>query len=213
DVVQWVEVTFNGRPVGRVDRDGRHTVALPPPYHVADRNELRFRHRYELGRGRPVDPGRYRIGRTAVLAPADIEVLRAGKEAGTRFSIRINGREVSPDRRGYNVVVLDRATGQVAAAETFDTFRSQDESRRMARFIDGLTPGTVVVASVKDDGGGQLTEDGVQALRSLGGQADLQRTLFRSHLLVGAKGAPAGAGLASAGEGRQRGVVGARARL
>ncbi len=56
-----------------------------------------------------------------------------------------------------------------------------------------------MVASVKDDGGGQLTEDGVAALRSLGGQVDLQRTLFVSHLLVGVKGARPGEALEAAG--------------
>src|SRR5262249_19861230 len=96
DVVQWVDISFNGRPVGRVERGGRQTIVLPPPYQDADRNELRFRHRYELARGRQVDPARYRIGRTAVLAPADIEVLSAGKEHGNHSSIRVNGLEVSP---------------------------------------------------------------------------------------------------------------------
>ena len=158
------------------------------------------------------DKGSYRIGTTEVLARADIEVLSAGKEHGDRSSIRVNGLEVSPDRRGYNLVVLDPGTGQVTAAEVFDTFRSAEESHRMARFIDGLAPGTVVVASVKDDGGGQLTEEGVRALRSLGGQADLQRTLFLSHLLVGAKGAQPGQALESAGLGALTAIVGARRR-
>jgi hypothetical protein len=50
----------------------------------------------------------------------------------------------------------------------FDTFVSQAESARLADFVGRITTGRIVVAAIRDDGVGQLTDDAVRALRSLG---------------------------------------------
>lgn len=206
EVRRWVEVSFNGRALGTLETDGGGAVTLRPPYKGGDRNELRFRQHYEV-----IEPvaGRetYRIGRTSVYSPVDLRVISGGKEHGNESSIRVNGLEMSPARRGYNMVALD-PKGTLIAAENFDTFRSREEARRMALFVGRLARGTIVVTSVMDDGGGQLTEDAVEALRSIGGREDLRGTLFRSHLLVGVKGARPGDALEAAGLRRLAASVG-----
>jgi len=59
-----------------------------------------------------------------VRAPADIAVRSAGFDDGDVGDISVNGRQVSPRHRGYNVVALDPASGQVVAAVYADTFES-----------------------------------------------------------------------------------------
>jgi hypothetical protein len=199
DVTRWVEVSFNGRPPRRIETAGSATIALAPPFRAADRNELRFLHRYRVLPD-VTRTAAYRIGTTGVWSPVDVEVISAGRDQGALVSVRVNGHEVVDlPRRGYNVVALDGEAGRVLWAENFDTFRTQAESRRMAERIGALPPGTIVIAAVKIDGGGQLTSDGVAALRSVGGQQDLRGTLWLSHALIGIKGAPPGSAIEAAG--------------
>ena len=199
EVMRWVEVSFNGRPLRRIQADESGTIALLPPLRAADRNELRFLHRYQV-RPAVARSAAYRIGTTGVWSPVDIEVISAGRDHGALVSVRVSGHEVVElPRRGYNVVALDGRDGHVLWGENFDTFRSPAESRRMAERIGTLPVGTIVIAAVKVDGGGQLTAEGVAALRSVGGQHDLQHTLWLSHALIGVKGAPAGSAAEAAG--------------
>ena len=55
---------------------------------------------------------------------------------------------------------------------------------------------------------GQLTAEGVAALRSIGGQQDLQRTLWLAHALIGIKGAPPGSAVEASGPGNVTASVG-----
>jgi hypothetical protein len=205
DVTRWIDITLNGHPLRRVDAGSAATLTLAPPYRVADRNELHFVHRYRV---RPEVIGSaeaYRIGTTGGRSPVDIELTSAGRGPqgqGGVVSARVNGHEVvDVPRRGYNVVALDGGDGHVLWGDNFDTFKSPAESRRMAERIGAVPPGTIVVAGVKTDGGGQLTAEGVAALRSIGGQQDLQRTLWLAHALIGIKGAPPGSAVEASGPG------------
>jgi Interleukin-like EMT inducer len=206
DVVRWVEVRLNGRPLSRIDTAGATTLALAPPFRAADRNELRLVHRYEVKPDLVRSVEAYRIGTTGVRSPVDIEVVSEGRGPqgqGGLVSVIVNGHEVVDlPRRGHNVVALDGGDGHVLWSDNFDTFRSQAESRRMAERIGGLPPGVIVIVGVKTDGGGQLTPEGVAALRSVGGQRDLQRTLWLAHALIGVKGAQPGSAVENAGPGR-----------
>jgi len=206
DVTRWVDVSLNGRPLRRIEAPGATTVGLSPPFRAADRNELRLVHRYQV-KPEVVGAGAtYRIGTTGVRSPVDIEVVSEGRGPqgqGGQVTARVNGHEVvTLPRRGYNIVALDGADGHVLWGDNFDTFRSPAESRRMAERIASLPSGAIVIAGVKTDGGGQLTAEGVAALRSVGAQRDLQRTLWLAHALIGVKGAPAGSALENAGPGR-----------
>jgi hypothetical protein len=212
DVTRSVEVSFNGHPLRRIHAAGAGILALSPPFRAADRNELRFLHRYHVRPDVTASAAAYRIGATGVRSPVDIEIVSAGRDPegrGGLVSAHVNGHEVIDiPRRGYNVVALDGGDGHVLWADNFDTFRSEAESRRMAERINALPAGIIVIAGVKTDGGGQLTAEGVAALRSVGGQQDLRRTLWVSHALIGVKGAPGGSAVETAGPGRLMASVG-----
>ncbi len=212
DVTQSVEVSLNGHPLHRIHAAGAGTLALSPPFRAADRNELRFLHRYQVRPDVAGSAAAYRIGTTGVGSPVDIEIVSAGRDQegrGGLVSAHVNGHEaVALPRRGYNVVALDGGDGHVLWSENFDTFRSEAESRRMAERINALPAGIIVIAGVKTDGGGRLTAEGVAALRSVGGQQDLRGSLWMSHALIGVKGAPAGSAVEAAGTGRVVASVG-----
>ena len=63
-------------------------------------------------------------------------------------SIRVNGQEYCPKKRGHNVVVLDPC-GEVVAAKVFNT-NSAYEARAMAQFLDGLPEDHVVLSATQD---------------------------------------------------------------
>jgi interleukin-like EMT inducer protein len=197
-----VEVRFNDRPLTRLTpgpEPAEVRLPLPPPYPRVDRNVVELAMTYRLRPDVPADP-RYRIGETGTHSPADLTVMSAGKAHGRAASILVNGVDLSRHRRGYNVVVLDPATGEVRARELFDTFIAQVESARLAAFIDQVPAGAIVVAAVKEDGVGQLGDDGVRALRSIGGRIDPRSGgLFVSHLVIGVKGAPPGTAVEALG--------------
>ena len=90
----------------------------------------------------------------------------------------------------------------------FDTFASAAESRRMAGFIGGLADGTIVVAAVRDEAAGQLAEEGVRALASIGAREDLRGRFWASHVVIGVKGAAPGDAVEAAGPQLLRASVG-----
>ncbi|XP_075067078.1 cell surface hyaluronidase CEMIP2 [Mixophyes fleayi] len=52
--------------------------------------------------------------------------------------------------RGLNVRVVDEETAQVLVAEKFDTFQSEDESKRLQDFLNSLAPGSIVAMATGD---------------------------------------------------------------
>jgi hypothetical protein len=108
-------------------------------------------------------------------------------------SIRVNGHELVPDQfRGYWVAALAPADGRVLGIRKFDTHQTVAESERLAAYVEGLPAGTIVAAAALDETAWQLTEQAVQAFRSVGGRGDLRGTFGLSHLLVGVRGARPG---------------------
>ena len=59
--------------------------------------------------------------------------------------ILVDGRQVCPGARGYNLVVLDPVSGEVERVDVFDTLIGHPESERMARFIQEIPKGMLVV--------------------------------------------------------------------
>ncbi|MEJ5199301.1 MAG: interleukin-like EMT inducer domain-containing protein, partial [Anaerolineae bacterium] len=100
--------------------------------------------------------------------------------------------DVSPNRRGYNLVALDRADGRVLGAAAFDTHADPAASRRLAEWVAGLPQGAVVAAAVRDEASFNLGQEAIEALRSLGSTVDLRGRFRWSHALIGAVGAPPG---------------------
>jgi hypothetical protein len=170
--------------------------ALPPPFAVAAPNVIRLQYRYVRPPG--VRDERYRIGTTGRTSPGDLRVLSAGQPQGSAGSVELNGIELSPDRRGYNLVALDEQ-GQVRGAAVFDTFFQADAADRLAAWVAGLPAGTIVAGAVRDEASGRLTEGAVRALGTLGVRGDLRGRFREAHAFVGVKGAAPGTALEGLG--------------
>ena len=198
DVRQWVEVAVDDRVLERVALDGetRAAVRLTPPYRQAEANRITLTYGY----ARPLAAGdpRYRVGATGARSPGDLRVESRGQPFGSHGSIRLNGVELSPDRRGYNLVAV-APDGQVRGRGRFDTFGDPQASARLAAWVAALPPRTVVAGAVRDEASAQLGDEAVRALQTLGVAGDLRDRFREAHAFVGAVGAAPGTALEALG--------------
>jgi hypothetical protein len=127
-------------------------------------------------------------------APADrhlaILVQSAGEEAGDFGHIYVNGVDLSPNGRGYNVVVI----GPQGAAQTasFDTHLDPGASAALAAFMAAVPDGDTVAVAAADEASMNLGEEAVAALRSIGATGDLRGKFRWGHAIIGVKGARPG---------------------
>ncbi len=194
---QSMEVVLNGKAVTSLELKGGwhdYQVSLPERLLSDGVNEILFR----FGRLFPAEEireGEYAIGGTGVVAPVNILVQSAGEEVGDFGHVYVDGRNVSPGERGYNVVVLDPVTGVVEGTGHFDTFASEEESTRLAGLIANIPEGRIVAVVVEDEASLRLTRAAVEALHTIGARRDL-RDMFRwGHAVIGVKGAEPGQAL------------------
>lgn len=201
---QTVSVTVNGHRLPETFAIGpyweEHVLALPAQYVKAGLNEVVLDFAYAAS-PRDVLPGDFTIGNTGVTSPVEISVNSAGLHAGDFAYITVEGEDASTHRRGYNLAVIDPQTGAVLEKAGFDTWANEYESQELADFVAEIPQGYIVAVGVKDDGAAHLTEQAVQALQSLGAQADLRGTEHLSHAVIGVKEAPPGTALEASGEG------------
>jgi hypothetical protein len=121
------------------------------------------------------------------------KVVSAGFDDGFFVQFQINSENIiSQWHRGHNTVEIDEVSGQVLATKHYDTHLSAAESDSMARYIQQLPVGRIVLAGIMDEGSQNLTPAAYLALESLGSQ--LIRTVgFRdSWAIIGRKGAAIG---------------------
>ena len=112
----------------------------------------------------------------------------AGKDFGDFAHVYVGGIDHSPNRRGYNLVAVDPASGRVMAAASFDTFRSASESRRMAEWIAGWPAGTLIAGAVRDEASMHLGRDAVDALKKLGVSGAVKGHFRRAQAFVAVAG-------------------------
>ncbi|MEE6503771.1 hypothetical protein FKM82_004941 [Ascaphus truei] len=67
--------------------------------------------------------------------------------------------------RGINIRIIDAETGQVLAADRFDTHMFLEEGKRLEDFLSKQSPGKVVAAAVGDSAAKSLTPDTRRFLR------------------------------------------------
>ncbi len=119
--------------------------------------------------------------------PEGILVRSAGMHVGDFAHIYIKGRDVSPDRRGYNVAVI-LPEGKVKEVASFDTFASEEESDKFADYLASVPEGYIVALGVRDEASLRLTGGAVEVLRALGSRVDLRGCFRCSHAFLGVKG-------------------------
>jgi len=143
--------------------------------------------------------GPFAIGQTRRSSPVPIVVESAGLEAGDFAHIWVNGRDVSLNRRGFNLAVIDPASGAVLQTAWFDTFAAEENSQKLAALLDRVPAGQIVALAVRDEGSLKLEDEAIRALRTIGVATDL-RGQFRSGLaVIGVRGAAPGTALEAAG--------------
>lgn len=194
---QTMELVINGQPIQRFDlRAGWENYAATIPARVlrVGINDLVLRFAY-AARPREVLPPNLAIGATGVTSPVEI-IARSAEVA----SIQVNGREVSPAKRGYNVVVLDAPSGAVISARAFDTVDDRAESRAMTDFLAQIPAGQIVIVAAQGEIAANLGDRTVEQLRTLGARIDLRQTAQRAHVIIGVKGASSGSALEQAGD-------------
>jgi len=119
-------------------------------------------------------------------APPDITVLSAGEEVGSYGHIYVNGIDVSPNRRGYNVAVITPDGVQTA---NFDTHA--DPAAALAQFLRAAPANATIALAAADEAGAQLSDDAAQTIRQVTGATGSLRGCFRcSHAIIRPAGGP-----------------------
>uniref|UniRef100_A0AAY4EPS3 G8 domain-containing protein n=1 Tax=Denticeps clupeoides TaxID=299321 RepID=A0AAY4EPS3_9TELE len=72
--------------------------------------------------------------------------------------------------RGIIVHVVDPKSGDVLHSDRFDTYRSKDESRRLAQYVDLVEDGLILAMVVNDEGSNNLEDTAKKTLSRLGSQ-------------------------------------------
>jgi hypothetical protein len=132
--------------------------------------------------------GNFSGGAPPSASPVSIVVSSAGSEVGDFGHVFVDGVDASPNLRGYNIVVINEKSGAIESRASFDTFKSPDESARLAQFIATIPNGRIVAVAVRDEASRNLTQDAVNALRSIGATQDLRGKFRWSHAIIGIKG-------------------------
>ncbi|MDZ7338038.1 MAG: C25 family cysteine peptidase [candidate division KSB1 bacterium] len=133
-------------------------------------------------------PAGMQLGRT--LLPLRVE--SAGFHDGQYARVLVGGTPALAQGRGHNVAVVHPGTGQVLAAQAFDTYESSSEADRMAEFISQVPEGMIVLAAIADEGSQSMTELAYAALETIGSALCRQVGARDSWALIGRKGATPG---------------------
>ncbi|KAG0046640.1 hypothetical protein BGZ83_008210 [Gryganskiella cystojenkinii] len=126
------------------------------------------------------------------LNEVTIKVQSGGYHSGNFSKILINESTMSVSSRGINMVVIDPVQGVMIESVSFDTHISEDESDDLARLVDWLQPGMIVICSAKDDCFEHLTSAARLALKQLGSEKLAGLKYRDSWCMIGEKGGESG---------------------
>lgn len=135
------------------------------------------------------------IGQTGIESPVNLVVQSAGQEVGDFGHIYVDGRDLSPNERGYNVVVLHPESGEAEQIAAFDTHLDPGASQTFADFLAGVPTGRIVAVAVADEASRLLSQESVDALQGIGASIDPQGQFRWGHAIIGIQGAPPGTAL------------------
>lgn len=169
-------VGSTGRPT-KILCSGADKERLLSMLRVGSVDKERIEHLYKTHAGRPF-----------YVNLADLEVVKrnhflfsGGFDYADKSVISINGKNLSSNKRGFNVVVINKGEIQ---GEHFDTHGYPSEADRLAAFLQSLKQGTLVILSVKDEASANLNDSAEYELYRLGAKYDLKKKPKCSYLLV-----------------------------
>ncbi|HMQ54924.1 MAG TPA: hypothetical protein PKD98_22785, partial [Anaerolineae bacterium] len=171
-----VTVSLNGwqSPAQRLDHQWRNlTFALPAEAGQPGLNNL-YLNFDTLTRLPEVEPN---------SLPLDLTAISAGEEVGGFSHLYLNGYEVSPDRRGYNMVAIQPGLGRQVIG--FDTHAEPQASADLARTLTAFANHSGLLAlAVSDEASRLLGAEAVSSLHALGATGDLRGCFRCSHALM-----------------------------
>ncbi len=140
-----------------------------------------------------VAPGSRLIGATGVEMPVDAD-LKAFADGGfiALFDEEGAQTDASTGRKGVNVTVLEPGSGRIVAQQGFDTTANTFESEALADFLNGITPGNIVLVVSNGDAWAHLSQDAVDGLRDIGAEVTLEGLQNQYFALAGVLGAAPG---------------------
>ncbi len=194
---QHLRIELDGREIARQDLPAgvsEITLAIPPAAAAFPRHLTLHAQRVFPAAGIRIAPRA--IGQTGVVSPVNIVARSAGKDVGDFGHLYVDGVDAGPNARGYNLVAIDPATGQVKDAISFDTHdprQAPATSAAMAAWLRAQPPGIIVAGAVRDAAALSLDDDAIAALQSVGVKDDIRGHLRRAHAFVGVAGALPGA--------------------
>jgi hypothetical protein len=194
---QTLSLEVNGQTAATFQLDrgtGEYSARVPAALVHAGLNEVRLRFDETLATGQVRFQPRA-IGQTGTDSPVNLVVQSAGLEVGDFGQIYVDGRQVSPNTRGYNVVLLNPKTGAVLDSAAFDTHLDAAASRALAEYINGVPEGTIVAVAAADEASRLLGQEAVDALRTIGASGDLRGKFRWGHAIIGVRGALPGSAL------------------
>ncbi len=188
---QQLQVELNGQTVQWIGMAAgwmEYEIELPANVVESGLNEvrLRFEALYPAS-GIRLSPRA--IGRTGVESPVNLVVQSAGQEVGDLGHIYVDGEDVAPNRRGYNVAVIHPERGAVEDVAVFDTHLDERASQELAAFLGQVPQGYIVAVAAADEASRLLGQDAVAALRGIGATGDLQDKFRWGQAIVGVQGA------------------------
>ncbi|MCX6028213.1 MAG: hypothetical protein NT169_02780 [Chloroflexi bacterium] len=137
--------------------------------------------------------GPWPIGQTGATSPVSILARSAGQETGDFAHVYVNGVDVSPNQRGYNLAAFAPGDGKLLATAAFDTHGDAGAGARLATWVRDLPVDAIVAGVARDEASMNLGGEAVQALQSLGVSFDLRGHFRWGHAFVGKVGAAPGA--------------------
>lgn len=195
---QTVTPTVNGRALAPVSMNAgwnEYKLKLPRDALKPGLNEVVLNFGYVV-RPRDVLPAHFEIGATGVTSPADIAVTSTPEFA----SIKVNDREVSLLKRGYNLAVIDPKSGAVVQTKNFDTGGETIlESRALREFVDAIPGGMIVAGAIQEDASAMLGEAAAASIEALGLETNVRGHEGMTHAFIAVKGKPGGLEQASEG--------------
>ena len=96
---------------------------------------------------------------TGIPGLSSLVVRSAGQETGDFAHIFADGADLSPNRRGYNLVAWNPGDGRMLGADAFDTHGDPTASARLAAWVRALPPGAVVAGAARDEASMNLGGD------------------------------------------------------
>jgi hypothetical protein len=197
---QRLRLEANGRTVEEVEMVvgwADYELVLPAEVVQVGLNEiwLHFQAQYPTNQLRVSSRA---IGETGVESPVNLVVESAGEEIGDFGHIYVDGQDVSPNGRGYNVAIVHPVTGEVEEVAVFDTHLDEGASQDLTAFLGRVPEGQIVAVAGADEVSRLLGREAVDALRGIGAMYDLQTRFRWGHAIIGVQGAPPGSAMEAA---------------